>query len=148
MLMSASAQNIHQTSAGGDAAVGVASVRVGPLLADQPPVEPNFVGLSIEVGAVLHMIGQDGGSKPLATVLQHLHGLTAGPHPGPTLRFGGNSADDSAWMTDPTAPLPHGCSYAITSADLAAYTAFAGQTAAAANVSLIVDTNFGMRIAT
>ena len=108
-----------------------------------PPVAPNFVGLSIEVGGVLKMIGAAGDSAPLATLLRHLHDLTPGPHPGPTLRFGGNSADNSAWLDHPDAPLPTGCNYGITQRDLSAYVNFASRTAAAANVSLIIDTNFG-----
>ena len=79
----------------------------------------------------------------LATLLRHLHDLTPGPHPGPTLRFGGNSADNSAWLDHPDAPLPTGCNYGITQRDLSAYVNFASRTAAAANVSLIIDTNFG-----
>eukprot|EP01043_Picozoa_sp_COSAG02_P036654 COSAG02_NODE_2699_length_8207_cov_2.313518_6_plen_505_part_00 len=119
------------------------TVAVGSLLDSQPAVDPNFVGLSIEVGGVLHMIGEDGRAAPLATLLHHLYALTAGAHPGPTLRFGGNSADDSAWVAEKAPPLPDGISYGITAQDLAAYTRFAGETASAANVSLIIDTNFG-----
>lgn len=119
------------------------TVTVGPLLVSQPAVDPNFVGLSIEVGGVLHMIGEDGGTAPFATLLHHLYALTAGAHPGPTLRFGGNSADDSAWVAEKAPPLPDGISYGITAQDLAAYARFAGETASAANVSLIIDTNFG-----
>jgi hypothetical protein len=119
------------------------TVTVGPLLASQPTVDPNFVGLSIEVGGVLHMIGEGGATTSLANLLHHLYALTAGAHPGPTLRFGGNSADDSAWVTDKAPPLPDGISYGITAQDLAAYTRFAGETARAANVSFIIDTNFG-----
>lgn len=127
------------------------SVTVGPLAVSAggraAQVAPNFVGLSIEVGAVLRMIGETGESEPLATLLGHFHGMTAGPHAGPTLRFGGNSADDSAWLGDgaaPPDPLPAGISYAITKKDLEAYTTFASRTAhVSANVSLIIDTNFG-----
>ena len=119
------------------------TVTVGPGLASQPAVDPNFVGLSIEVGSVRSMIGEDGGSSPLATLLHHLYDLTAGAHPGPTLRFGGNSADDSAWVAHKGSPLPDGISYGIAEEDLAAYTRFTSETALAANVSLIIDTNFG-----
>ena len=106
-------------------------------------VEPNFVGLSIEVGAVLHMIGATGNSTALAMLLGGLHNATEGSHAGPTLRLGGNSADDSCWHTEAPA---HGsnCTYAIGPADLEAYLAFASTTAAAANVSYIIDTNFGL----
>jgi hypothetical protein len=120
------------------------TVRVRALQDGLPPVAPNFVGLSIEVGAVLSMIGEMGASAPLATVLGHLYQLTAGPHPGPTLRLGGNSADNSAWMAEPADPLPKGITYAITAKDLSAYATFASRTAREkANVTFIIDTNFG-----
>ena len=120
------------------------TVRVGALQAGASPVAPNFVGLSIEVGAVLKMIGEAGESAPLATVLGHFYQLTAGPHPGPTLRLGGNSADNSGWVSDPADPLPKGITYGITTKDLNAYTTFASQTARdKANVTFIIDTNFG-----
>eukprot|EP01052_Picozoa_sp_SAG31_P046198 SAG31_NODE_8736_length_1397_cov_1.622496_2_plen_153_part_01 len=129
----------------GGVAVAATTIRVGPMLdPDAPPVAPNFVGLSIEVPAVLHMIGEAGGSNGLATLLAHFYDLTAGPHAGPTLRFGGNSADDSAWLPGAAGgPLPEGISYAISEKDLDAYATFAGQTAAKANISIIIDTNFG-----
>jgi hypothetical protein len=119
-------------------------------------------------------------------VLSTLRSAAPQPHPGPTLRFGGNSADTSGWSDDPAAPRPPGMcvcpcllasarchhppppvsmhcwlliscaagprgtrrsNYAITRADLEAYTAFASQTALAkANVSLIIDTNFGTSV--
>jgi hypothetical protein len=117
-------------------------VDVGALL-EPTSVAPNFVGLSIEVGSVLHMIGATGNSSALATLLGDLYGATAGEHAGPTLRLGGNSADDSCWHTEAPA---HGsnCTYAIGPADLQAYLAFASTTAAAANISYIIDTNFGL----
>ena len=99
---------------------------VGPPIAS-PAVDPNFVGLSIEVGSVLRMIGEDGRSTPLATLMQHLYAMTVGSHPGPTLRFGGNSAT-TVPDVDKAAPSP-GISYGITDHDFAAYTQFAGQTA-------------------
>ena len=131
-------------AAGHDGAAPAAvTVTVGALQSG-PAVAPNFVGLSIEVGAVLRMIGEAGDSAPLASLLRHLHDLTTGSsHPGPTLRFGGNSADDTAFLEHPDDPLPPGCSYGVTEKDLAAYVTFASKTAAAANVSLIIDTNFG-----
>ena len=96
----------------------------------------------LQVTAALGMIGSDGGRAPLATLLRHLHELTPGPHPGPTLRFGGNSADDSAYLNN-SDPLPAGIGYRINETDLAAYTTFVTRTAAKANLSLIIDTNFG-----
>jgi len=123
------------------AAAPATIVTVGAEIPGVAAVAPNFCGLSIEVGAVLKMLGPTGESAPLATLLRHLHALTAGAHAGPTLRLGGNSADDSAWLgAAPVKPLPAGISYQILPADLAAYTTFAAKTAAAANVSIIIDT--------
>ena len=136
LLLSSPLPSVHTTS-------NVTTVSVSLLPNPGAPVAPNFVGLSIEVPAVLKMIGERGDSAPLATLLNHWSKLSAGAHAGPTLRFGGNSADDSGWSDDPAAPHPAGISYAITSADLDAYAAFASTTAAEANVSLIIDTNFG-----
>ena len=118
-----------------------ARIDIGDLL-PIPRVAPNFVGLSIEVGSVPRMIGLAGNRTSLANVLHHLYALTARPHAGPTLRLGGSSADESCWHT--VAPAYGAvCSYAIQDADLNAYVTFAKSTAASANVSFIIDTNFG-----
>ena len=128
------------------ASFGCARFDIGdllPITTTSPRVAPNFIGLSIEVGAVPRMIGISGNSSALATVLHHLYALTARPHAGPTLRLGGNSADESCWHT--VAPAYSAkCSYSIQDADLDAYVTFANTTAAAANVSFIIDTNFGL----
>ena len=88
------------------------------------------------------MIGTNGTCHPLANLLRHLYQLTTGPHPGPTLRLGGNSADNSAYLNG-TGPLPAGIRYRIGEEDLKAYQVFASTTAREANVSYIIDTNFG-----
>jgi hypothetical protein len=124
-------------------ATPTARVEVGSILTPSAPVKPNFVGLSIEVGGVLDMIGERGNSSALAALLRHLYRATSPPHAGPTLRLGGNSADDSCWHTAAPAHA-QACGYIIGDADLAAYIAFAEDTAKEANVSYIIDTNFGL----
>ena len=73
-------------------------------LPDLPPVPPNFVGLSIEVGSALKMMGAAGESAPFAQALRNLHALTPGDHAGPVLRIGGNSADDSCFVAEGAPP--------------------------------------------
>ena len=94
------------------------------------PVDPNFVGLSIEVSATAEML-----VKPTAVLLSHLAATTPAPHAGPVLRIGGNSADESCFESNVT-----GCNHIITSDELKHYKAFA---ATAPNVSFVVDVNFG-----
>ena len=84
----------------------------------------------------------DGRNAPLGVLLRHLRDLTAGPHAGPTLRLGGNSADDSAYLNR-SEVLPPGIDYAIGEKDLDAYVTFGSETAREANVTFIIDTNFG-----
>ena len=76
------------------------TVTVGDLVAGSDPVPPNFVGLSIEVGSVLKMMGSNGTKASFAQALRNLHQLTPGAHAGPVLRLGGNSADDSCFTGD------------------------------------------------
>ena len=117
-------------------------VDVSPVAMPGASVAPNFVGLSIEVGSVLKMMGSDGSRASFAQALRNLHALTPGAHAGPVLRLGGNSADDSCFGGGGgSAAL---CKYNISAAgDLAAYRAFAASTAADANVSYVIDVNFG-----
>ena len=129
-----------------DALSGAAEVQ-SPPTSHSPPhphdaaaaqtVAPNFVGLSIEVPSVMGMIGTaDAPRHSLAQALKNLAALTPGPHAGPILRLGGNSADSSCWHTASsgghcvakrggvTKSVPC-CSYNITDRDLQAYSAFA-----------------------
>jgi hypothetical protein len=78
------------------------------------PIPPNFVGLSMEVAAVLSMLGAHGNRSALAQALRNLAALTPYPHAGPVLRLGGNSADESCWGD----AQPHGCTHRITAAEL------------------------------
>ena len=111
-----------------------------PLVAE---LGPNFVGFSVEVSGILGMVGSTGTNSKFARVLQNLADLTPEPHAGPVLRIGGNSADDSCYESPNTGAYA-GCKHNITAADLLAYKTFAMSTAAAANVSYVIDTNFGL----
>ena len=124
--------------------ISSARVDVGDIATPVRTVAPNFIGLSIEVGGALEMIGSRGNSSALAAVLHHLYSATAPPHEGPTLRIGGNSADNSCWHTAASGHTKLQCRYVIQDADLEAYITFAAVTAKKANVSYIIDTNFGL----
>jgi hypothetical protein len=115
-------------------------------------IAPNFVGLSIEVPSVLGMIGTASAPRhALAQALKNMAELTAGPHPGPILRLGGNSADSSCWHTvnsggtctrtrDHVKTSSPCCAYNITEKDLEAYAEFAK---IAPNISYVIDTDLG-----
>jgi Glycosyl hydrolase family 79 C-terminal beta domain len=67
------------------------------------PVPPSFAGLSIEYWSVPDYIGSGGAVNPIFARL--VGALAAGGHGPPTLRFGGNSTDETWW--NPTgAPRP------------------------------------------
>lgn len=107
-----------------------------------PPVATNFVGFSMEIYSVLHMIGPGDGQPrdSYAQLMRNLHGLSgAEGHPGPVLRIGGNSAEDSCFVAAGAPPpnLTH-CVQNITMADLNAYRRFAE---IAPNVTYVIDTN-------
>eukprot|EP01043_Picozoa_sp_COSAG02_P052456 COSAG02_NODE_5655_length_4148_cov_172.597184_2_plen_403_part_00 len=116
-------------------------VVVGPPLAGLPPVAPNFVGFSLEIYNVEAMIGRAGDTprQSYAQLLRNLHSLSAGPHAGPTLRLGGNSAEQTCFVAAGAAP-PNSthCAQNVTAADLGAYRRFA---AIAPNISYVIDTN-------
>lgn len=116
-------------------------VAVGPALAGLPPVAPNFVGFSLEIYNVELMIGRAGEPprQSYAQLLRNLHSLSAGPHPGPTLRIGGNSAEDTCFVAAGHGP-PNSvhCVQNVTAADLDAYRRFAE---IAPNISYVIDTN-------
>jgi hypothetical protein len=103
-----------------------------------PTIAPNFVGLSIEVNGVHGLL-----KPPTSVLLQNLFSLTAGPHAGPNVRIGGNSADESCFVED--GPLPSGCHHRITSKDLPFYKSFAASAAGQGglNASFVIDVNFG-----
>ena len=104
-------------------------------------IQPNFVGLSIEVPAMLSMIGATGNSSAMAQALRNLAELTPSPeHAGPVLRVGGNSADESCWDDAHT----HGCAHRIRMEELVAYKSFAQGVARDLNLTYVIDTNFGV----
>ena len=74
-----------------------------------------------------------------AQLLANLHSQSGGPHPGPTLRFGGNSAEESCYAaTGIPPPNSSHCTHKITAQDLSAYRRFAE---IAPNISYVIDTN-------
>jgi len=88
-------------SAGSALAADSASfvVTATPLL--DKPIPSRFIGLSIEVGSAPNVFltgGLGGPPRPsLATLLNTLR-EAAGDEAGASVRVGGNSADESAWM--------------------------------------------------
>jgi hypothetical protein len=60
---------------------------------------------SIEVPSALGMMGSDGRNAAFASLLQQLHGQTVGPHAGPNLRLGGNSADQTCFVLEGAGPV-------------------------------------------
>ena len=128
---------------GSPAAGPTLNVTVGAPLPGLPPVAPNFVGFSLEIYSAAAMLGGAGGSNPprrsYAQLLRNLHDLSAGPHAGPTLRLGGDSAEETCFVAAGAAPpnSPH-CSHNVTAADLDAYRRFAE---IAPNISYVIDTN-------
>ena len=116
-------------------------VTVGPALAGLPPVATNFVGFSLEIYNLESMIGRPDGQprQSYAQLLRNLHALSAGPHPGPTLRVGGNSAEDTCFVAAGDAqPNSTHCVQNVTAKDLSAYRRFAE---IAPNISYVIDTN-------
>jgi hypothetical protein len=116
-------------------------VAVGPPLAGLPPVAPNFVGFSLEIYNIESMIGRPGEPprQSYAQLLRNLHSLSSGPHAGPTLRLGGDSAEETCFVAAAAAP-PNSthCVQNVTAADLGAYRRFAE---IAPNISYVIDTN-------
>jgi len=105
-------------------------------------VPTNFVGFSIEVPQALDMLSDAARGPKLAyaNLLWNLYNFSAGAFPaapGPVLRIGGNSADESCYAEAVRSPR---CKYEITRGDLEAYRAFAR---VAPNVSFVLDTNLG-----
>eukprot|EP00041_Stephanoeca_diplocostata_P032809 m.1062510 g.1062510 ORF g.1062510 m.1062510 type:complete len:503 (-) comp24215_c0_seq18:1654-3162(-) len=108
------------------------------------PISPSFVGFSIEVMGALGMMGEDGDRVAFANLLEELYKKSSGAHAGPNLRIGGNSADESCFRKTLRQKMPDGCSFFINETQLLAYKRFASSTAHAANVSFVIDTNFGL----
>lgn len=116
-------------------------VAVGPPVAGLLPVAPNFVGFSLEIYNIEAMIGRsdDPPRQSYAQLLRNLHSLSAGPHAGPTLRLGGNSAEETCFVAaGATLPNSTHCVQKVTPADLGAYRRFA---TIAPNISYVIDTN-------
>ena len=91
---------------------------------DGAPIPPRFVGLSIEVSAAPQVFltgGLGGPPRPSFTALMRALAAAGGGAGGASVRVGGNSADESAWV--PTGALPPNTTYRITAADLASYNA-------------------------
>ena len=117
------------------AALDSASFRLTSTL--QEPIAPRFIGFSIEVGAApeVFLVGGLGGSpRPSFAALMNGLRVAMGDAAGPSVRVGGNSADESAWV--PTGPLPTNTTYRIQEADLDAYVA----ATALFNGTIILDT--------
>lgn len=92
------------------------------------PLPADFVSFSIEVSRVIPTFvyppGSGSARPSWVTLMKHLADVAndGQPGPGPNIRVGGNSADESAYVPEPL-PLPTGDGYRITAADFAAYLA-------------------------
>ena len=85
-----------------------------------PLIQPNFVSFSLEVSTALGWTGTDP-TNPKPTFLALMSYLRLTPHsPGPTLRIGGNSADESWWNPNRTQSRPANISYDIGEVDVLA----------------------------
>lgn len=88
-------------------------------------IPSRYVGFSIEVGSAPLVFLQGGfGGEPRTSFSSLMNRLrrAANNAEGPSVRIGGNSADESAWVPSPTV-LPVNTTYRITEADLASYAA-------------------------
>lgn len=98
----------------------------------------NFVSLSVEVNGAMAFFGNSSApNKAYSNLMNVLRNVSDGM--GPTIRIGGNSADESLWWVENnTHPLPPNQTYAITSQDLLSY-----QTALPTwKGRAVIDTNF------
>jgi len=84
------------------------------------PIQPGFVGLSIEVSALPEYVGAGPGVDPL--FVQLVQRLAPGQQP--VVRIGGNSTDQTWWPL-PGVAQPAGVNYALTPAWLSAARALA-----------------------
>lgn len=111
--------------------------------ATELPVPPNFVGFSTE-NEPLGL--KDVLNAGFAQAFQNLYATTAGAHPGPVLRVGGNSADDWCFhSTADTAPVREGCSGVFNETTLQQQLAFAKLTSKMdINFKYVIDTNLGL----
>jgi hypothetical protein len=98
---------------GAAASAPSASVTItGAPMGGVPPVQPGFLGLSVEFPAVASYTGSDPG-QPDAVFEQLVRNLS--PSAAPVLRIGGDSTD-STWWPVPGAARPPGVSYSLTPA--------------------------------
>ena len=100
-----------------------------------PPVSPTFVGLSTETSNGALLTGPASAPhRAVAQALMNFKLLTPGAVEGPVIRVGGNSADNSCWISqaDDNQSCVHDrttvpcCAYNISETDLESYAAFAG----------------------
>ncbi len=106
--------------------------------ATSPAIQPNFASFSIEVGSALGWTGLNT-TQPKSSFLALMSYLRLTPHaPGPILRIGGNSADNSWWNPAPKQPRPPNITYDIGEVDLLAVDA----AVRAINGSAVYGVNF------
>ena len=79
-----------------------------------------------------------------AQALKNLYDTTAGSHPGPVFRIGGNSADDWCFRSvHDTSPVPAGCAGTFNETTLLQEVAF-GKLTQEINMKFVIDTNLGL----
>lgn len=102
-----------------------------------PPIHPNFVSFSLEVSGAQGWVGSNSSSpKPsFLTLMRHL--MFTPNQPGPILRIGGNSADESWWNPTHLPRLPN-ITYDIQPIDLIAV----NNAATALNSTAVYGLNF------
>jgi hypothetical protein len=97
----------------------------------------NFVSLSVEVNGAVSFFGNvTNPNIAYSNLMNVLRNVSMGK--GPTIRIGGNSADQSLWWEDNPHTLPPNQTYAITSVDLYSYAAALPTW----NGKAVIDTNF------
>ena len=103
------------------AAVDTASIVLSTTAQSPFPVAPNFASFSIEISQALVYFGNATNvNQPFINLLNVLR-LASGAR-GPSVRIGGNSAEESVWW-ESSDPLPANQTYAITPVDIMAYAA-------------------------
>jgi hypothetical protein len=100
-------------------------------------IPPSFAGMSIEYWAVPDYIGASGRVNPIFARLVDV--LAAGGHGAPTLRFGGNSTDET-WWNPAGAPRPVTVTTDVTPAWLAQLRAWEQR----AHTPLVLGLNLGL----
>ncbi|KAK3248317.1 hypothetical protein CYMTET_42214 [Cymbomonas tetramitiformis] len=128
-------------------------VALGPPV-DSQPITSNFIGFSLQIAEAINQLRlKDAGGQwqvhgALLQMLRNLHEIShparsgGAISPGPVLRLGGTSADNTCFEYP---PKTEGCSYNLTISDLATYRRFAKSALErfGMNLPFVLGTNLG-----